>query len=229
MGPSGCGKTTLLHLITGKNLADSGQVKVFNQELKTLSLSELYHLRQRMGMLFQSAALFLDLTVFENLAFPLQELNCLPDWLIHDLVLIKLEAVGLRGTKDILPNNLSGGMKRRIALARAIMCDPDLLLLDEPFAGQDPVTMGVLTHLIKTLNASLKLTIVFVSHAIPNTFAIADYIYLIANGKIMAEGSSKELQENPDPWVQQFIHGLPDGPIHLHYPAIPYSQDLNFP
>ena len=226
MGPSGCGKTTLLHLITGFNKPDKGSVTVFDQDLERLTREQLFKVRHGMGMLFQSAALFLDLNVFDNIAFPLRELNLLPESMINDIVLMKLEAVGLRGTQDLFVQNLSGGMKRRIALARAIACDPHLLLLDEPFAGQDPVTMGVLTHLIKLINKSFKTTVILVSHTIQNTFQIADYIYLVSEGRIMAEGTPQELISNTNPWVQQFIKGLPDGPIHFRYPAKPLKEEL---
>jgi len=227
MGPSGCGKTTLLHLITGMNRAISGNIVVFGENIPELSRKQLFQLRNRMGMLFQSAALFSDLNVFDNVAFPLRELHLLPEPMIHDIVIMKLEAVGLRGAKNLAVNDLSGGMKRRVALARAIACDPDLLLFDEPFAGQDPVTIGILTHLIKIINTSFKTTVVLVSHTIQNTFQIADSIYLISDGKIMAEGTPQQLTNNSDPWVEQFIKGLPDGPMHFHYPAMPIKQELH--
>ncbi len=227
MGPSGCGKTTVLHLITGFNKTNEGSVIVFDQKIEQLNRDQLFQLRHNMGMLFQSAVLFLDLNVFDNIAFPLRELNLLPESIIDDIVLMKLEAVGLRGAKDFAIQNLSGGMKRRVALAQAIARDPALLLLDEPFAGQDPVTTGVLTHLIKLINKTLQTTIVLVSHTIQNTFEIANYIYLISEGKIMGEGSPQELINSRDPWVEQFIKGLPDGPIHLRYPAIAFAQELN--
>ncbi len=226
MGPSGCGKTTLLHLMTGFNIPNKGHAIVFGQNIEQLSRAQLFQIRQRMGMLFQSAALFLDLNVFDNVAFPLRELNILPESMIQDIVLLKLEAVGLRGAKSLAIQNLSGGMKRRIALARAIACDPNLLLLDEPFAGQDPVTMGVLTHLINLINKSFKTTIVLVSHTIQNTFQIADYIYLVSEGRIMGEGAPQELLRNHDPWIQQFIKGFPDGPMRFHYPSIPLKEEL---
>ena len=227
LGPSGCGKTTLLHLITGFNKAVKGTVIVFNQNIAQLSRDKLFQLRCRMGMLFQGASLFTDLNVFENVALPLRELKTLPENIIKDIVLMKLEAVGLRGAKEVYPQNLSGGMKRRVALARAIACDPDLLLLDEPFAGQDPITMGVLTHLIKLINASFKTTIVLVSHTVQNTFQISDYIYLITDGRIFAGGDPKGLINNENPLVQQFIKGLPDGPIPFHYPKVPIQSELN--
>ncbi len=227
MGPSGCGKTTILYLITGFNKANEGSVTVFGEKIEQLTRNQLFQIRHNMGMLFQSAALFLDLNVFDNIAFPLREFNLLPESMINDIVLMKLEAVGLRGAKDFATQNLSGGMKRRVALARAIACDPALLLLDEPFAGQDPVTMGVLTHLIKLINKTLQITIILVSHTIKNTFEIADYVYLISEGRIMGEGSPEELINSQDLWVQQFIQGLPDGPIHFRYPAVPIAQELN--
>ncbi|MDB6096220.1 MAG: mlaF [Francisellaceae bacterium] len=227
MGPSGCGKTTLLHLITGMNKPTARRALIFDQNIAILNRNQLFQLRRRMGMLFQSAALFLDLNVFDNIAFPLRELNCLSESIIRDIVLIKLEAIGLRGAKYLSISDLSGGMKRRVALARAIATDPELLLLDEPFAGQDPITMGVLTQLIDLINKSFKTTIVLVSHTIQNTFQIADYIYLAANERIMGEGSPQQLLNNNDPWVQQFIKGLADGPVHFHYPANPLQHELD--
>jgi len=227
MGPSGCGKSTLMHLITGVNTPTSGEIIVLKRNLSLLARDKLFELRHNMGVLFQSAALFLTLNVFDNVAFPLRERGILTESMINDIVLMKLETVGLRGAKHLLIQNLSGGMKRRVALARAIACDPEILLLDEPFAGQDPVTMGILTHLINLINKTFGTTIILVSHTIQNTFKIADYIYLIDEKKVMAEGAPYELMSNQDKWVQQFIHGLPDGPIHFKYPALSFKEELN--
>jgi phospholipid/cholesterol/gamma-HCH transport system ATP-binding protein len=226
MGPSGCGKTTLLRLIGGQILVDYGTVRVFGLDLAKISRKELYRLRRQMGMLFQSGALFTDLTVFENVAFPLRVHTNLSEDMIRDLVLIKLEAVGLRGAHSLMPSSLSGGMVRRVALARAIILDPNIIMYDEPFTGQDPISMGVLVNLIKHLNNLLGLTTILVSHDIRETLSIADFVYLISNGSIVASGTPKQLQSSSNPWVQQFILGLPDGPVPFHYPANDYKEDL---
>ncbi len=226
MGPSGCGKTTLLRLIGGQILPESGVVRVFGLQISSISRKELYKIRRQMGMLFQSGALFTDLSVFENVAFPLREHTNLPEDMIKDLVLMKLEAVGLRGAHALMPATLSGGMVRRVALARAIILDPHIIMYDEPFTGQDPISMGVLVKLIKPLNDLLGLTTILVSHDIHETLSIADFVYIISKGKIVASGTPEELKNSSNPWVQQFILGLPDGPVPFHYPADSYTKDL---
>lgn len=226
MGPSGSGKTTLLRLIGGQIAPESGKILVGHQNIPALSRAELYQARRQMGMLFQSGALFSDLTVFENVAFPLREHTQLSQSFIRDIVLMKLEAVGLRGAKHLMPSELSGGMQRRAALARTIALDPTLIMYDEPFAGQDPISMGVLLKLIRLLNDALGMTSIIVSHDVPETCAIADYVYLIANGKVVGQGAPDTLMQDKSGWVQQFIHGYPDGPVPFHYPASPYANDL---
>lgn len=227
MGPSGTGKTTFLRLISGQLRPDAGLVEVDGQNVPTLKRRELYQLRKRMSMLFQSGALFTDLTVFENVAFPLREHTRLPENLIRTLVLMKLEAVGLRGARDLMPSELSGGMARRAALARAIALDPMMIMYDEPFSGQDPITMGVLVKLIRTLNDALGMTSIIVSHDVKETATIADYLYLISEGQVVEHGTPQELGRSASPWVEQFLHALPDGPMSFHYPALPYVQDLS--
>lgn len=226
MGPSGSGKTTLLRLIGGQIYPSSGNIYVDNQNIPQLNRKALYTARRQMGMLFQSGALFSDLSVFDNVAFPLREHTGLSESFIRDIVLMKLEAVGLRGARNLMPSELSGGMQRRAALARTIALDPTLLMYDEPFAGQDPISMGVLLKLIKLLNDALGMTSIIVSHDVPETCAIADYVYLIANGKVIARGHPSVLMHESSAWVQQFIHGYPDGPVHFHYPAKPYKQEI---
>lgn len=227
MGPSGSGKTTLLRLIGGQLLADKGSVQVAGQDVATVSRNELYSIRSRMGMLFQSGALFSDINVFENVAFPLREHTTLSESMIHDLVLMKLQAVGLRGAKELMPGELSGGMARRVALARALALDPELLMFDEPFTGQDPISMGVLVQLIRLLNDALRLTTIIVSHDVHETISIADYVYIIADGRVVGEGTPEQLlKEQNGGWVQQFMQGLPDGPVPFHYPAREYRYDL---
>jgi phospholipid/cholesterol/gamma-HCH transport system ATP-binding protein len=226
MGPSGTGKTTLLRLIGGQLRPARGSVRVDGVNVHSLSLRELYELRKRMGMLFQSGALLTDLDVYENVAFPLREHTRLPESMIRVLVLMKLEAVGLRGARDLMPSELSGGMARRAALARAIVLDPMMVMYDEPFTGQDPISMGVLVKLIRELNDALGLTSIVVSHDVHETAAIADYIYLISNGKVVGEGASDDLMNSSSPWVRQFMEGQPDGPVHFHYPAADYARDL---
>ncbi len=226
MGPSGTGKTTLLRLLTGQLKPSKGKVYFGDHCVNTLPQKELYKLRRKMGMLFQNGALFTHLTVYENVAFPLREHTRLPESMIRDIVLLKLEAVGLRGARDLYPSELSGGMARRVALARAIALDPMLVLYDEPFTGQDPILMGVLVKLIKELNSILNLTTVIVSHDVPETASIADYIYVIAGGGIVGAGSPNELATDPNPHVKQFMHGLADGIVPFHYPAKEFSADL---
>lgn len=226
LGPSGTGKTTLLHLLSGQLRPLSGSIQVFDQEVPKLGRKQLFSLRSRMGVLFQSGALFTDMSVFDNVAFPLRVHTQMPASLIRDLVLIKLEAVGLRGAKDLMPAQLSGGMARRVALARAIALDPELLMYDEPFAGQDPISMGVLVQLVKSLNQALGLTSIIVSHDLQETLSIADYAYLIAGGKVIAKGTPAELAASAQAEVRQFIGGLPDGPVAFHYPAPSLAADL---
>ena len=226
MGPSGCGKTTTLRFIGGQLLPDEGQVFVDGQNVPDMSRKELFLARAKMGMLFQSGALFSDLSVYENVAFPLRAHTHLPEKLIREIVLMKLEAVGLRGAIDLMPNELSGGMQRRAALARAIALDPDLIMYDEPFAGQDPMVKGVLVTLIRTLREALGLTTIIVSHDVPETLHIADYIYIIANKGIIGQGTPEELKNSDSPFVQQFLNGSPDGPVRFHYPASSYLQEL---
>ncbi len=226
MGPSGTGKTTLLKLIGGQLTPQSGQVEIEGVNIHRLSRPDLYTLRKKMGMLFQSGALLTDLNVFENVAFPLREHTRLPETLIHHLVLMKLQAVGLRGARQLMPNELSGGMARRVALARALALDPMMILYDEPFTGQDPISMGVLVRLIRSINEALGLTSIIVSHDVQETLQIADWIYLISNGKIMGAGSPQELQQSTSAWVRQFIQAESDGPVPFHYPAPAYLDDL---
>ena len=226
MGPSGTGKTTLLKLISGQLTPDAGTVEVDGQNIHALSTRELYRLRMRMGMLFQSGALLTDINVYENVAYPLREHTRLQESMIRKLVLMKLEAVGLRGARDLMPSELSGGMARRVALARAIALDPMMIMYDEPFTGQDPISMGVLVQLIRRLNDAAHLTSIVVSHDVSETCGIADQAYVIAKGKVIESGSPGMLQGSPSPWVKQFMHGQPDGPVPFHYQAPPLDNDL---
>jgi len=226
MGPSGTGKTTALRLIGGQIRPQAGTIMVDGLSVTKLKRKELYELRKRMGMMFQSGALFTDLSVFENVAFPLREHTELSESMIRDIVVMKLHAVGLRGARDLLPSELSGGMARRVALARAIALDPMMILYDEPFTGQDPITVGVIMELIRKLNDSLGLTSIVVSHDVAEVSKISDKLYIISNGKVIESGSPTELQESSSEWVQQFLHGRPDGPAKFHYPANDYAEDL---
>ncbi|UYI46762.1 phospholipid ABC transporter ATP-binding protein MlaF [Vibrio parahaemolyticus] len=226
MGPSGIGKTTLLRLIGGQLYPEQGEIWFDGDNIPTLSRKKLYHARKKMSMLFQSGALFTDLNVFDNVAFPLREHTNLSEDLIRTMVLLKLEAVGLRGAAQLMPSELSGGMARRAALARAIALDPDLIMYDEPFVGQDPITMGVLVELISNLNQALGLTSIVVSHDVPEVMSIADWVYLLANGKIIAFGTPDDLRKNPDPRVQQFLQGDADGPVPFSYPSQSIEKDL---
>jgi phospholipid/cholesterol/gamma-HCH transport system ATP-binding protein len=226
MGPSGTGKTTLLKLIGGQLFPEQGAITVDGNDVHRLRRTELYNLRKRMGMLFQSGALLTDMNVFDNVAFPLREHTHLPESMIRTLVLMKLQAVGLRGARSLMPNELSGGMARRIALARAIALDPMMIMYDEPFTGQDPISKGALVHLIKSLNNTLKLTSIIVSHDVHETAAIADYIYVLSDGKVVGQGTPKEIEQSQSEWVQQFMNGAADGPVHFHYPAKDYVDDL---
>lgn len=227
MGSSGSGKTTLLRLISAQLYPSSGKILVDNVNIHKLKHKELYAARRNMGLLFQSGALFTNLNVFENVAFALREHTKLPEDMLRDLVLMQLEAVGLRGAHKLMPAELSGGMAHRVALARAIVLDPKLMMYDEPFTGQDPVTMGVLLQLIKNLNDTLGLTSIIISHDVVETASIADYIYIIGNGQVVGEGSASEIMHDKDPWVNQFVHGLPDGVMPFHYPAPDYKRDLD--
>jgi phospholipid/cholesterol/gamma-HCH transport system ATP-binding protein len=226
MGPSGTGKTTLLRLITGQIRADAGTVEVDGQDVAGLGRKALYALRRRMGMLFQHGALLTDLDVFENVAFPLREHARLPERLVRSLVLTKLHAVGLRGAARLMPQQLSGGMARRVALARAIVMDPDILIYDEPFAGLDPISMGVVMRLIRSLNDALGISSVVVSHDVREIAKIADQSYILSEGQVVASGSPRELHEHPSPIVRQFMEGLADGPVPFHYPAPDYYGQL---
>ncbi len=226
MGPSGIGKTTLLRLMGGQLKPESGSILFKNQDIPKLSRTDLYELRKSMSMLFQSGALFTDMSVYDNIAFPLREHSQLSEALIEKIVLMKLEAVGLRGARDLKPSELSGGMARRAALARAIALDPELILYDEPFAGQDPISMGVIVRLIRSLNDALGLTSVVVSHDVPEIMSIADYIYIIAEQKIIGHGTPEQISAQDSALVQQFIQGESDGPVPFHYPAAPYRDEL---
>ncbi|MCU9999118.1 phospholipid ABC transporter ATP-binding protein MlaF [[Pasteurella] aerogenes] len=226
MGPSGIGKTTLLKLIGGQLHPQQGEILFDGQDICKMSNSELYRVRQRMGMLFQSGALFTDLSTFDNVAFPIREHTRLPEILIRQIVLMKLEAVGLRGAAELMPSELSGGMARRAALARTIALDPELIMYDEPFTGQDPISMGVIVSLIKRLNEALQLTSIVVSHDVQEVLSIADYAYIIADKRVIAEGSAEQLLQSQDPQVMQFINGEEDGPVRFHYPAQDYLQEL---
>jgi phospholipid/cholesterol/gamma-HCH transport system ATP-binding protein len=226
MGPSGTGKTTLLKLIGGQLQPLSGSVRVQGMEVPSLKRPELYRLRKRIGMLFQSGALLTDINVFDNVAFPIREHTRLPEALVRDLVLMKLQAVGLRGAAGLMPSELSGGMARRVALARAIALDPLMVMYDEPFTGQDPISMGITVKLIRELNDALGLTSIVVSHDVRETSAIADYAYLLSDCRVMAHGKPDELWKSESAWTHQFLHGEPDGPVAFHYPAPGYRDDL---
>lgn len=226
MGPSGSGKTTLLRLLSGQIKPMKGQIEVEGREITSLSRHELNQLRQKMGVLFQQGALFTDLDVFENVAFPLREHTNLPDDMIRDLVLMKLEAVGLRGAYSLSIKELSGGMMHRVALARAIMLDPEFMLYDEPFTGQDPINRGVLLKLIRELNNALGLSSVVVSHDVNDVTAIADYVYVIADGEIIGRGTPEAIMQSTNEKIRQFVNGLADGPVPFRYPAVDYRQDL---
>lgn len=226
MGPSGSGKTTLLRLIGGLLTPDSGEVCVDQQNIHRLSHRELYAIRQKMGLLFQSGALFTHLSVFDNVAFPLREHSHLNEAIVRDVVLMKLQAVGLRGAAQLMPSDLSGGMARRVALARAMVLDPELMMFDEPFTGQDPISMGVLVRLIKRLNQLLNTTTIIVSHDVEETCSIADYVYLIAGGHIIGQGTPAELNDSQQPEIRQFMHGEADGVVPFHYPARAFHEEL---
>ena len=226
MGGSGCGKTSLLNLIGGRLRPTRGQVLVDGLNVPDLSTKELYRLRKRMGMLFQHGALLTDLSVFENVAFPIREHARLPEAILRNVVLMKLEAVGLRGTRDLMPWELSGGMARRVALARSIVLEPMMIMYDEPFTGLDPISMGVIAKLIRELNQTLGITSIVVSHDVAEASAISDYAYLLGEGRILGQGTPAELQKSTSPHVRQFMDGLPDGPVPYTYPAKNYLEDL---
>ena len=226
MGPSGTGKTTLLRLITRQLIPDSGTIIVDGVDISTLSQEELYKLRRRFGMLFQNGALLTDISVFENVAFPLREHTNLSNRLIRHVVLTKLHAVGLRGAADMMPSQLSGGMARRVALARAIVMDPEFLIYDEPFVGLDPISMGVIVRLVRKMNDALDISSILVSHDVDEIATVADCSYLISDGKVAASGSPEELQKASSALVQQFMHGMADGPVAFHFEAPDYTEQL---
>ncbi|MES9903200.1 MAG: ABC transporter ATP-binding protein [Sedimenticola sp.] len=226
MGPSGTGKTTLLKLIGGQLRPQAGTIHVDGQDIHALGTLDLYRLRMRMGMLFQSGALLTDITVFENVAYPLREHTDLPESMLRKLVLLKLEAVGLRGARGLMPSELSGGMARRVALARAMVLDPMMIMYDEPFTGQDPISMGVLVELIRALNDASRLTSIIVSHDVQETAEIADLIYVISNGRVIEQGVPADMINSESAWTRQFMQGLADGPVPFHYPADDLTQDL---
>jgi phospholipid/cholesterol/gamma-HCH transport system ATP-binding protein len=226
LGISGSGKSTLLQLIGGLLRPSAGSVMVCGKNVPDLDGAQLRELRKRMGMMFQKGGLFTDLTVFENVAFPIREHTRLPEDMIHDLVLMKLHAVGLRGAQDLRPAELSGGMSRRVALARAIALDPDLIIYDEPFAGLDPITLNVVYNLIRTLNDALGATSVVVTYDVPEALKLADYLYLLNDGVIVGHGPTQEMIDSSDPFVHQFLHAEPDGPVRFHFPAPPIAADL---
>ncbi|MEO8306916.1 MAG: ABC transporter ATP-binding protein [Pseudomonadota bacterium] len=226
MGPSGTGKTTLLRLLTGQIHASAGTVQVLGKDVAALGRAPLFALRRRLGMLFQNGALLTDLDVFENVAFPVREHARLPEPVLRRLVLMKLEAVGLRGAQHLMPQELSGGMARRVALARAIVMDPEVLIYDEPFVGLDPVSMGIICRLIRHLNDALGITSIVVSHDVQEVGTIADYSYLLAGGRAIAQGTTAELAASQDPAVRQFMQGSSEGPVAFHYPAPDYRETL---
>ena len=226
MGASGGGKTTVLRLIGGQIRGQSGQTLFDGQDVTTMGPKALYEARRRMGMLFQFGALFTDMSVFDNVAFPLREHTQLPEALVRDIVLMKLNAVGLRGARDLMPSELSGGMARRVALARAIALDPELVMYDEPFAGLDPISLGTAARLIRQLNDAMGLTSIVVSHDLDETFHIADQVIVLANGKIAAQGTPEEVRHSQDPLVHQFVNALPDGPVRFHHPGPELLEDF---
>ena len=226
MGGSGCGKTTILRLIGGQLRPNSGEVLVDGQQVAGLGVDELFKMRRRMGMLFQFGALFTDMTVYDNVAFPLREHTELPEDIVHDLVIMKLQAVGLRGAAELRPAELSGGMARRVALARAVALDPMLIMYDEPFAGLDPISLSIIGDLIRTLNDSLGATSVIVTHDIVESLKIVDYVYFVSEGQVIAKGTPDEVRASDVPYVRQFVDGEPDGPVPFHYPAASYHAEL---
>jgi phospholipid/cholesterol/gamma-HCH transport system ATP-binding protein len=227
MGASGGGKTTVLRLVGGQQRAQRGEVLFDGHDVGRFDAAALYTARRRMGMLFQFGALFTDMSVFDNVAFPLREHTQLPEPLVRDIVLMKLDAVGLRGARDLMPSEISGGMARRVALARAIALDPDLVMYDEPFAGLDPISLGTAARLIRRLNDTLGLTSIVVSHDLEETFRIADHVIVLANGRIAAQGAPDDVRRSEDPLVHQFVNALPEGPVHFHYPGAGIEEDFD--
>ncbi|RZL63253.1 MAG: ABC transporter ATP-binding protein [Variovorax sp.] len=226
MGASGGGKTTVLRLVGGQQRAQRGEVLFDGQDVGAMKANALYAARRRMGMLFQFGALFTDMSVFDNVAFPLREHTQLPEPLVRDIVLMKLDAVGLRGARELMPSEVSGGMARRVALARAMALDPELVMYDEPFAGLDPISLGTAARLIRQLNDTLGLTSIVVSHDLEETFRIADHVIILANGRIAAQGTPAAVRESTDPLVHQFVNALPEGPVHFHYPGVDVEADF---
>jgi phospholipid/cholesterol/gamma-HCH transport system ATP-binding protein len=226
LGASGSGKSTLLKLIGGQLAPSAGTVKVVGNDIHQLSTADLYRLRLEMGMMFQSAGLFTDLNVFDNIAFPIRENFKLAEELVKRIVLMKLNAVGLRGARDMMPNDLSGGMTRRVALARAIATDPKLMMYDEPFAGLDPISLNHICHLIRDLNEALGLTSIVVTYNVKEALAVCDYAYVISDGAIVGKGTPKEIEASTSPYLKQFVNALPDGPVRFHFPAPPLEEDL---
>ena len=226
MGPSGSGKTTLLKLIGGQLVPESGRVDIDGRDIHALDRGSLFELRKRLGMLFQSGALLTDLDVFENVAFPLREHTALPEPLVRQLVLLRLESVGLRSVRRLMPAQLSGGMARRVALARALVLDPMMILYDEPFTGQDPISMGVLAKLIRSVSDALGLTSIVVSHDVHETLSIADYVYLLDGGEVVGRGTPEEVRNSRSPWIRQFVHALPDGPVPFHQPGPDFAEEI---
>ena len=226
MGASGGGKTTTLRLISRQERATGGQVLFDKQDLATLTTEQLYAARRRMGMLFQFGALFTDMSVFDNVAFPLREHTQLPEAMIRDIVLMKLNAVGLRGARALMPSEISGGMARLVALARARALDPELVMYDEPFAGLDPISLGTIARLLRQLNDAMGLTSIIVSHDLDETFRIADQVVILANGRIAAQGTPDEVRHSSDPLIAQFVNAQPEGPVHFHYPACSVAEDF---
>ena len=226
LGSSGTGKSTLLKLIGGQLAPERGWIRVDGKVVHKLASDELYALRRKMGMMFQASGLFTDLSVYENIAFPIREHYELPEELVRSLVLMKLDAVGLRGVRDMMPVDLSGGMTRRVALARAIATDPLLVMYDEPFGGLDPISLNVIATLIRKLNDALGLTSIIVTYDVSESLKLVDYIYVIAEGRLMGEGTPDELLASEDPYLKQFLHALPDGPVRFHFPGRPLGEDL---
>lgn len=226
LGASGCGKSTLLKLIMGQLRPERGQVLVDGEDVHALSNDDLYLLRRKMGVMFQISGLFSDLSTFENIAFPMREHTDLPEDMIRDLVLMKLHAVGLRGARQLMPKELSGGMERRVALARAIALDPRLVLYDEPFAGLDPISLNVIAKLLRRLNDALDTSAIVVTYDVSESLKVVDYVYFLADGRIVAQGPTQEIIQSDDPFVHQFLHAEPEGPVHFHYPARPLEADL---
>ncbi|MCP5279218.1 MAG: ABC transporter ATP-binding protein [Thiobacillus sp.] len=228
LGASGCGKSTLLKLIMGQLRPEKGQVLVDGEDVHALDTDGLYRLRRKMGVMFQVSGLFSDLSTYENIAFPMREHTDLPEEMIRDMVLMKLHAVGLRGAHKLMPKELSGGMERRVALARAIALDPMLIMYDEPFAGLDPISLNVIAKLLRRLNDSLDTTSIVVTYDVSESLKVVDYVYFLSDGRIVAQGPTEEIIGSGDPFVHQFLHAEPDGPVHFHYPARPLEADLGF-